>query len=198
MQVRLTEDIIICMAQFYTRNGDDGYTGLLGKGRVPKYHPQTEAVGAVDEATASLGMARSLSHAPQTAPLLVMVQRDLYHLMAEIAATPENAARFRVIDTARVEWLEENTDAISARIELPKEFILPGDSASGAALAVARTIVRRSERRVAELLHQGLLENRELLRYLNRLSSLCYVLELLENQATGNSGLTLAKEDEKA
>jgi cob(I)alamin adenosyltransferase len=140
-------------------------------------------------------MARALSLAPETGSLLITVQRDLYHLMAEIAATPENAARFRVIDPARVEWLEEQTNALSARVEMPGEFILPGDSPSGAAVSMARTLVRRAERRVAELLHQNLVENRELLRYLNRLSSLCFVLELLENQAAGQKASTLAKED---
>ncbi len=186
------------MSQFYTRSGDDGYTGLLGEGRVPKYHPRTEAVGAVDEATAALGMARASSVAPETNPLLVTVQRDLYHLMAEIAATPENAARFRRIDRARVEWLELKTDEISARVTLPGEFILPGDSPGGAAVSLARALARRAERRVAELLHKELIENRELLRYLNRLSSLCFALELLENQAAGKARPTLAKEDEAA
>ena len=115
--------------------------------------------------------------------------------MSEIAAKPENAARFRLIDAGRVAWLEENTDRISSMLEMPREFILPGDSPAGAAIAVARTLVRRAERRVAELFHQRIIENQELLRYLNRLSSLCFVLELLENAAAGKSGPTLAKED---
>jgi cob(I)alamin adenosyltransferase len=160
---------------------------------VPKYHPRTEAVGAVDEATAALGVGRAASQAPQTAPLLVEVQRDLYHLMAEISATPENAATFRKIDAPRVDWLESQVEELSAFIEMPKEFILPGDSPAGAALSLARTIVRRAERRVALLLHEGEIENRELLRYLNRLSSACFVLELLENQTFGKANPTLAK-----
>jgi cob(I)alamin adenosyltransferase len=114
--------------------------------------------------------------------------------MAEAASTPDNAARFRTIDARRVQWLEEQTDKISAWVEMPKEFILPGDSPAGAALSLARTIIRRAERRIAELLHAGLIKNPELLRYLNRLSSLCFALELLENKAAGNSGPTLAKE----
>ena len=181
------------MTRFYTRTGDDGYTGLLGEGRVPKYDPRPEAVGAVDEATAALGIARAASQDPHSEPLLLTVQRDLYHLMAEIAATPENAARFRIIDAARVSWLETQTDIISAEVELPGEFILPGDSQAGAALALARTIVRRAERRVARLLHNDEIQNQDLLRYLNRLSSLCFVLELLENKIQGKSSPTLAK-----
>lgn len=182
------------MSDFYTRKGDDGYTGLLGEGRVAKHERIPEAMGVLDEATAALGIARASCRAPQTGPLLLTVQRDLYHLMAEIAATPENADRFRAIDSARVSWLEEKTDSISRMVELPKEFIAPGDSASGARVALGRTIVRRAERRVSELLHAGMIENRELLRYLNRLSSLCFVLELLENQAAGKPHATTAKE----
>jgi cob(I)alamin adenosyltransferase len=178
---------------FYTRKGDDGYTSLLGEGRVPKYHPRPEAVGAVDEATSALGMARAGCSAPQIAPLILDIQRDLYLLMAELAATPEEAGKFRTIDDQRVAWLEARIDELSPLVNLPKEFILPGDSAGSAALDMARTSVRRAERRVAELYHLKEITNASLLNYLNRLSSLCFVLELLENQHTGHS-TTLAKE----
>lgn len=182
-----------CMTKFYTQTGDDGYTGLLGEGRLAKHAPRMEAIGDLDEATSALGMARAMCQLPQTAELLLMIQRDLYQLMSEIAATPENAARFRKITAERVIWLEEWTDGISLQVSLPKDFILPGDSLPGASLALARTVVRRAERRVAGLLHQAEIENPQLLRYLNRLSSLCFVLELQENQATGKSLPTLAK-----
>jgi len=173
------------MSPLYTRNGDNGRTGFLGEGRVPKYHLRMEALGAIDEATAALGLARSLSQAEQIAQLVIEVQRDLYNLMAEVAATPENAERFRTLGTARVQWLESQADAVSAVAPIPNEFILPGDTQAGAAFSMARTIVRRAERRVAELLDVGEIENPILLQYLNRLSSLCFVLELLENQAAG-------------
>jgi cob(I)alamin adenosyltransferase len=181
------------MASFYTRAGDDGYTGVLGEGRIPKYHPVTEAIGAIDEASAALGMARVACQVEGTGDLLRSIQRDLYHLMAEAAATPENAARFRKIDSERLTWLEAATDRLSGQVDLPRDFILPGDSAAGAALALARTIVRRAERRMARLYVEGGLENPYLLRYLNRLSSLCFVLELSENRAGGQDTPTLAK-----
>jgi cob(I)alamin adenosyltransferase len=171
---------------FYTRKGDDGYTGLLGEGRLPKYHPRPEAVGAVDEATSALGMARASCRAPQIAPVIIEIQRDLYLLMAELAATPEEAEKFRAIQDERVSWLEGQIDALSRSVSLPKEFILPGDTAGGAALDLARTAVRRAERRVAELHHLKEITNPSLLTYLNRLSSLCFVLELLENQHAGH------------
>jgi cob(I)alamin adenosyltransferase len=183
------------MPGFYSRTGDDGYTGLLGEGRVPKYHPVTEAIGAIDEAAAALGMGRAICRGERSADIILTVQRDLYHLMAEVAATPENAARFRQIDAQRVSWLEQQTDLLSNLVELPKDFILPGDSPAGAALAQARTIVRRAERRVVRLFHKQLIENSELLRYLNRLSSLCFVLELYENQAMGVTSPTLARQE---
>jgi len=183
------------MTKFYTQTGDDGYTGLLGKGRLAKHAPRIEAIGALDEATAALGVARAICQLPQTAQLLLAIQRDLYLVMAEVAATQENVSRFRSIDAERVTWLEEQTDAISAQVSLPGDFILPGDSQSGATLALARTIVRRAERRVTCLFHDGELDNQQLLRYLNRLSSLCFVLELQENGAAGKLSPTLAKGD---
>lgn len=181
------------MSKFYTKNGDDGYTSLLGEGRVAKYDLRMEVVGNLDEASAALGLARSLSHAPSTSPLVTTIQRDLYHTMAEVSATPENAMRFRRIDNQRVAWLEEQIDLIVARVNIPNEFILPGDSPAGGAMALARTIVRRAERLLARLIHDGQLENRETLRYLNRLSSLCFAMELLENQASGQDTPTTAK-----
>ena len=93
----------------------------------------------------------------------------------------------------RVHWLESQVDAIVASAPIPTEFILPGDSLAGAALAVARTVVRRAERRVAKLLDTGEIENKVLLVYLNRLSSLCFVLEVFENAQAGKP-TTLAKE----
>ena len=110
-----------------------------------------------------------------------------------MAATPENAEKFHFIDEARVAWLEEQTDVISKLVEMPHEFILPGDSLPGAALSLARAIIRRAERRVVELFDLNELSNPDLQRYLNRLSSLCFVLDLLENKAAGHK-TTLAKE----
>jgi cob(I)alamin adenosyltransferase len=178
---------------FYTSRGDDGTTSLLGEGRVMKYHARIEAVGTLDESTAALGLARAQCVDPRSAPILLEAQRDLYKLMAEVAATPENAKKFHFIDEARVTWLEEQTDALSKLVEMPREFILPGDSLAGAALSLARAVIRRAERRVVELFDLNELSNPDLQRYLNRLSSLCFVLELLENKAAGHK-TTLAKE----
>ena len=157
-----------------------------------KYHARIEAVGTLDESSAAVGLARAQTLDPRSSLILLEAQRDLYKLMAEVAATPENAERFRFIDSSRVKWLEEQTDFLSTIVEMPKEFILPGDTLGGAALSMARAIIRRAERRVVSLFDEEEVINPDLQRYLNRLSSLCFVLELLENQNAGKK-TTLAK-----
>jgi cob(I)alamin adenosyltransferase len=181
-----------CNMSFYTRTGDDGTTGLLGEGRVPKTHPRIEALGALDESTATLGLARAQARDPRCGALLLEAQRDLYKIMAEVAATPENTDKFHFIDAARVDWIESQIDALAASVTMPREFILPGDSPGGAALSMARAVIRRAERRMLELAEAKEISNPELGRYLNRLSSLCFVLELVENAAAGKD-TTLAK-----
>jgi len=173
------------MNKFFTATGDKGTTGLLGEGRYPKDAPRLEAIGAIDEAGAFIGLARAHAAAPQTAEILKAVQMHLYQLLAEVAATPENAERFRSIGEEQVKWLEERIEEIGATVEQPKEFILPGDSRGGAYMDVARTVVRRAERRLVALARAGEIQNEHLLAYLNRLSSLCYALELLENHTAG-------------
>jgi len=176
---------------FYTRKGDDGTTGILGEKRLPKYHLRIEALGTLDEANAALGLARASILDARSVPLLIETQRDLYRLMAEVAAAPENAGTFH-FEEERVGWIEKETDQLSKTVEIPGEFILPGDSRGGAALSLARAIIRRAERRVAELFDAGEVTNPALQQYLNRLSSLLFVLELIENQ-TGGKNTTLAK-----
>jgi cob(I)alamin adenosyltransferase len=178
---------------FYTRTGDDGTTGLLGEGRVPKTDPRIETLGALDESTATLGLARAQARDPRSGGILLEAQRDLYKLMAEVAATAETAKQFHFIDAARVMWIEAQIEQLSATVTMPREFILPGDSLAGAALSMARAVIRRAERRVVELLAMKEVSNPDLVPYLNRLSSLCFVLELVENAAAGKD-TTLAKD----
>lgn len=178
---------------WYTGAGDDGTTGLLGEGRVSKYHPQPEAFGTVDEVSSSIGLARAMIKDEKSTEILLRTQRDCYQMMAELAATPEAQAQFRVVGVDHVKWLEEKTDEVGDQVELPREFIIPGDSLEGASLDVARTIVRRAERQVAKLVDDGLIENRALVAYLNRLSSLLFVLARYQDALTGKSSVTLAK-----
>lgn len=182
------------MTRFYTKTGDDGYTSFLGQGKIPKYDQRIETIGAIDEANAAIALARTVCANEVCSSILFTVQKDLYHAMSEIAATPENAARFRKINAERVGWLEQNIDDISSLVNIPDEFIIPGDSQAGAVIDLVRTIVRRAERHLAYLNHKKQVENPNLLHYFNRLSSLCFVLELLENQAAGKEHPSLAKE----
>ncbi len=181
------------MPIYYTGTGDDGSTGWLGEGRIPKFGPRPEAYGTVDEASAALGVARALVQAPAVAEVVIQIQRDLYHLMAEVASPKENASRFREVDATRVRWLEDQIEGFGRQVEIPSDFVVPGDSPAGAAFDLARTVVRRAERLIARLQAEGELENPDLLRYLNRLSSLCFVLELLENRRAGVERPRLAK-----
>lgn len=179
---------------FFTRGGDDGYTGLLGKGRIAKEDPRIEALGAVDEATAVLGLARAHARSAEAPELLLEAQRNLYNLMAEVAASPEIAGQFRAIHAETVARLEAQIESLSTITKIPDQFIIPGDATNSAFFDLARVVVRRAERRVAELAHSGGIANPELLRYLNRLSSLCFVLELREHQVVGKGNITLAKD----
>lgn len=181
------------MANFYTRTGDDGLTSLLGKGRVKKNDLRIEAVGTLDEVDAFLGLARSKVEDPAWSSMLLQIQRDLYQMMAEVSASPENAGRFMAVTPEKVDWLEEQVAALEAVTEVPREFIIPGDTTAAATVDVARTVVRRAERRVAELLHNGVIENMHVLEYLNRLSSFCFVLELAMIQSVGKEKPTFAK-----
>jgi cob(I)alamin adenosyltransferase len=182
------------MAPPDVHDGDESYTGLLGKYRVPKYDRRIEALGAVDESTAVLGLARAQARSPETVKALLQLQRDLYTLMSEIAAAPDNVEIFRAIDENRVNGLEATIREFEGRIKMPEEFIIPGDSLPGAALDVARTVIRRAERRVVELTHTGDVKNLNLVRFLNRASNLCFILELFENSLSGHDHPTLAKD----
>ncbi|MCS6845783.1 MAG: cob(I)yrinic acid a,c-diamide adenosyltransferase [Caldilineales bacterium] len=178
----------------YTRVGDDGYTGVLGRERVPKYDIMPEAYGTVDEASALLGVARTAVRHPRSAEIILEVQRDLYAAMADLATTPEAAERSGVrLGQARVAWLEALTDEIADQVDIPPAFIVAGDSCAGALVDVARTVVRRAERIVAHMHHQALLCNPTVLQYLNRLSSLLFALSRLEDKAAGVEQFTLAK-----
>jgi cob(I)alamin adenosyltransferase len=181
-------------SQFYSRQGDDGTTSLLGPERVPKYDLRPEAYGTVDEAQAALGLVRAGPCTPRSREIVLPVERDLYLLMAELAAAGDADSPFAgSITAAHVERLEGWIAGLEAQVERPRELVVPGDSLPGAALHLARTVVRRAERLAVRLADEGLLGNEQVVRYLNRLSSLLFVLALYEDQAATGSGPTLAK-----
>ena len=172
--------------RLYTGKGDQGTTDLLG-GRVGKDDPRIEALGALDEATSSIGLGRAHAATDRTRELLLTAQRDLYKIMAELAFTEELRPDAYAFGEERVRWLEEATDAVTSEITLPRAFIVPGDSVPGATLDLARAVARRGERAVVALDHAGHPVNPQILRYLNRLSSLLFVLARFEERAAGAS-----------
>ena len=174
------------MARVTTGTGDEGHTDLLGPVRVPKYHRRPEAFGTVDEATSFLGLARAQCKSAEIDAWIRGFQSDLYLLMAELATPAENYAKVDFKMTAdRIGALEGLEDELKTRVEIGKEFILPGDSVTGATLDVARTVVRRAERLVARLYHDGDVPNRETVRYLNRLSDVLFILARYADSSSG-------------
>lgn len=163
--------------KIYTRGGDDGTTGLYFGGRVPKNSEPVEVNGAVDEAQAALGWARSLSEpGSRLNELLITLERDLWVLMAEVATLPENRHKLvegkSLVTPEMVERLESEIDALSAQTSMPKEFVVPGENQLSAALDIARTVVRRGERMAVAYP----LENSLVIPYLNRLSDLAWTM----------------------
>jgi cob(I)alamin adenosyltransferase len=170
--------------RLFTGKGDQGMTDLLGD-RVGKDDPRIEVIGALDEVTSQLGFGRAVAGSPRSGEWLVEVQRDLYRIMAELAFTDDLRPAEFVLGADRVTRLEELTDALSAEVELPPHFILPGDTVAGAALDVARAVARRAERSAVALARAGGLGNPEVVRYLNRLSSLLFMLARFEDREAG-------------
>ena len=165
------------MAKVTTGTGDEGYTGLLGSERVAKYDPRPDTFGTVDEATSALGLARATIQDPKVKEIIFRIQNELYLLMGELATTPENYEKMGLRITAEhVQWLEQVEESLKQEVEIPNKFIIPGDTLEGAALDLARTIIRRAERMAVKLLHDGVIQNSEVIRYLNRLSDLVFIL----------------------
>jgi cob(I)alamin adenosyltransferase len=186
------------MSKFYTGRGDDGTTMLWrGRQRVPKYDLQPEAYGTVDEAQAALGLARALAQRPRTREMLLQAQRDLHVLMAELALAPEAEQRPEPFPAERVAGLEEFLAELAPEVARPEGFVVPGDSAAGAALDLARTVVRRAERVVTRLVHERHFASAQAVPYLNRLSSLLFVLARAEDAAGGSEDWTRTNAEER-
>lgn len=179
--------------RIYTARGDTGQTDLLGE-RVGKDDPRIDVIGTLDETTSSIGFGRAIAKVPETDDRLKTVQRDLYQIMAELAFTDTTRPDSLRFPAERTAWLEAELELLSGTIELPREFVLPGETAAGAALDVARTVSRRAERQAVALTRQGIIGNPEIVRYLNRLSSLLFMLARAEDLRDAGH-IELAKQD---
>jgi cob(I)alamin adenosyltransferase len=171
----VTSDLV--KPRIYTKTGDDGTTGLLFGGRVRKDSRPIEVNGAVDEAQAAIGLARAQSEqGAEVNERLIVLARELYVLMAEVATAPEN--RHKLVDgktqvtAAMVTALEVEIDDLLARFDMPSDFTIPGENGMAAALDMARTIVRRAER----LAVSEPVEGSFVVAYLNRLSDLLWAM----------------------
>jgi cob(I)alamin adenosyltransferase len=167
--------------KIYTRKGDDGTTGLWYGGRVPKHAGRPEAYGSVDEAASALGLARAAADRDgELYADILRIQNELFVAGAELATAPEAAGRLESgvskVTAEMAERLEADIDRYMERVDLPPKFVIPGGSELSARLDVARTAVRRAERRVAALMDEGELAGETVLRYLNRLSDALFAM----------------------
>jgi cob(I)alamin adenosyltransferase len=169
------------MVKIYTRKGDDGTTGLWYGGRVQKSDIRPEAYGSVDEAASALGLCRA--GARDNRELyddILRIQNELFVAGAELATAPEAAGRLEdgvsKVTQAMVDSLEAVIDRYMERVDLPPKFVIPGGTELSARLDVARTAVRRAERRVSAMRESGQLPDDTVLRYLNRASDAIYAM----------------------
>jgi cob(I)alamin adenosyltransferase len=170
------------VVKIYTKKGDDGTTSLWYGGRVPKHHGRTEAYGALDEACSQLGVARALCGTEQAelAADILRLQDDIFVAGAELATAPEAAERLEggVSRTTEemVAALEERIDRYMSEVELPPQFVIPGGTQLSAQLDVARTTIRRAERRISALKAEGELAGETVVHFVNRASDLAYAM----------------------
>ena len=183
----IIRDRRVRLVKIYTKGGDQGDTGLLYGGRVSKSDPRCEAYGAVDEAVSALGLARSLVKTDKLKNLIWSIQRDLFTVGAELATDLNYYGTFKkhfsVITPDMIEHIEQMIDGLTEEITLPRAFIIPGASQASAAMDLARSVLRRAERRTVELKNLGLLCNLEVLRYLNRLADLVFTMARYEDRS---------------
>ncbi len=167
---------------FYSGKGDRGDTGRLrGEARVSKNSILIEAVGTVDEATSAIGLARAGCRSPRLKETLLAVQKHLYRMLSHLSAAPEAREQYPGLTLDDIAWLESRIAEIENDLPPLKEFVFPGDTLSGAAFHVARSVVRRAERRVVALAELEPDLGQPNLTYLNRLSSLLFVAAVAED-----------------
>jgi cob(I)alamin adenosyltransferase len=186
------------MGKIYTRTGDEGETSLLGGRRVRKDALRIKVIGSIDETNAALGvvcseLARSGQAPEGLAQLATIIQHRLFDLGAELAGAVAHGTG--ALDDAEVELLEAEIDRWDAGLAPLKEFILPGGSAVAAQLHFARCICRRAERQLVELAAAESVRG-ELLRYVNRLSDLLFVLARATNDVEGVPDVTWKSKSE--
>jgi len=178
------------VTRIYTKTGDAGETALFGGRRVPKNDPRVCAYGAVDELNAVLGVARAAGPPESIAPVIEKLQHYLFDVGSELATPPQAGAAAKAhashVTAGWVEAVEREIDRFEDALPPQRAFILPGGTPAAAALHHARTVARRAERDIVTLAEREPV-NPELLKFVNRLSDLLFVLARAANHAAGRS-----------
>ncbi len=166
--------------KIYTKKGDDGTTGLLYGGRVPKDDVRTNVYGTLDETVSALGLARAGGLAPRVEEIVIRIQREMFIVGAQLATSQENQGKLQEgvskVSPDMALQAEQEIDELIEQHPLPNEFILPGETMGSAGLDVARSTVRRAERQAVAMDRESMVPDPEILRYLNRVSDLLFVL----------------------
>ena len=178
-----------------TKRGDGGETGLAGGIRVRKTHPRVECYGTIDELISQMGFARSICGDEEVRDRVKTIQRELYKVGSAIATPPESRKSPPDITSAMVDALEAEVHRIEATPGVLGDWSLPGETPEGAALDVARTICRRGERLAAGLAEAGVVQNPNILAYLNRLSDVLWLLARLLEARKGVDSSLRGKDD---
>ncbi len=166
-----------------SKKGDSGYTSLLRGIRVPKYHVVTEALGTLDEANSLLGLARAASKERRIKRIILQVQKQLFTIGAELSV-PKGAGKppKKTISETDINWLERIIEEFEEALDLPPGFVAFGQEETASQMDVARTSVRKVERIAVKMKSEDMIENPYILKYLNRLSDLIFVLACFEEK----------------
>jgi cob(I)alamin adenosyltransferase len=170
----------------YTRTGDDGRTGLGDGARIPKFHPRVAAYASVEEANSFVGLA-CVHVREDLRPILYRIQNDLFDVGADLCRPDRPGLKLQPLRVSdqQVQWLEHTLETYTARLKPLSSFVLPGGSVAAATLHVARTTARRAERDIVELAFQEPVTP-AVIRYMNRVSDVLFVLARIENDS-GNA-----------
>lgn len=184
--------------RIYTRAGDKGKTGLLSGERIDKANPRVEAYGTVDELGAALGVAKVHS-SKRIAEHIHSIQQKLFLINSELATNPESLEandalkELKKVEAEDVTQLEKIADELSEELPLLTNFVIPGGTKAAAFLHLSRTVCRRAERRIVNFASMEPV-NEELIRYINRLSDLLFVMSRYENLEEGDGDQIISRE----
>jgi len=172
--------------KLFNKKGDEGYTSMLYGQRIRKSDPRPETYGTLDEANSTLGFARALSKNERVKEIIYKVQKMLFVIGGELATDPKDYGKLKKkIEEEDIQELQNLIEEIEDKVRLPKSFIIPGTSLVSASLDMARTIIRRGERRAVRLKEDNLLVNDKILAYLNRSADLIFILARYEESLDG-------------